>query len=71
VHLGDPDLRRDLRLGHIVHEAQVQDAAIALGQLAQRRRDRRAELDELEAGVLLAKGVPEARVVGASSDSEL
>src|SRR5215218_9966644 len=52
VHLGDPDAVGDLGLREVLDEAQVQHDAIARGQRMQRRRDRRAVLDQLEAVVL-------------------
>src|SRR3954452_25190542 len=54
VHLGDAHALRDLRLREVLHEPQVQHDAVARRQRLQRRLDRRAVLDELEALVLAA-----------------
>ena len=52
VHLGDADALGDLGLREVLDEAQVQHDAVARRQRLQRRRDRGAVLDELEAVVL-------------------
>src|SRR5690242_5340304 len=55
VHLRDPDLVRDLRLREVLHEAQIQDKPVPLGQRAQLRRQRGGVLGQLVAGVLAAQ----------------
>src|SRR3954471_15785691 len=52
VHLGDADPLGDLGLGEVLDEAEVQHDAVARRERLERRRDRRAVLDELEAVVL-------------------
>src|SRR5215204_3321683 len=52
VHLRDADALRDLGLRQILDEAQVQHDPVARRQRRQRRRDRRAVLDQLEAAIL-------------------
>ena len=52
VHLRDTHPLGDLGLRQVLDEAQVKHDAVARGERLQRRRDRRAVLDELEAVVL-------------------
>src|SRR3954469_19142310 len=52
VHLGDADALGDLGLRQVLHEAEVEHDAVARGQGRERRGDRGAVLDELEAVVL-------------------
>ena len=65
MHLRDPDLGGDLRLGHLLEEAQLDDASLPLVECVE-RRDERSVLDLLEAGVLDAELLRE-RVVSPSS----
>ena len=66
MHLRDPDLGGDLRLGHLLEEAQLDDASLPLVECVEPRRDERSVLDLLEAGVLDAELLRE-RVVSPSS----
>ena len=52
MHLRDPQLIRDLRLGLALEEAEVQDRALPLGEITERRRDAQPLLRDLEAPVL-------------------
>src|SRR5712691_7631386 len=82
VHLRDPDLLRDLRLGQALEEAQVQDPALALVEDAEARREHgpvlgdlvlvllgadRLERVELAVVVLPAGGRQRERAVGAAA----
>ena len=58
VHLGDADALGDLGLREVLDEAQVQHDPVARGQRLQRRGDRGAVLDELEAVVLERRSTP-------------
>src|SRR5690606_11334066 len=57
VHLRDPDLLRDLRLGHVPEEAQQQDPLLARRQVLQQRLQRLPVLHALQRLVLGAQGV--------------
>src|SRR5213076_1796430 len=57
LHLRDADALGDLRLGQILHEAEVQDAAVALVEHVAQRAQRGDLLGALDALVLVADGV--------------
>ena len=61
VHLGDADLLRDLRLGHVAEEAQQQDPLLARRQVLQQRLERLPVLDALQRLVLGAERVRDRR----------
>src|SRR4051794_29249130 len=66
LHLGDAYPVGDLRLGHVLGEAQVEHDLIALGQGLQRGLDGRLVLDQVEALVLDADPVGEGVALGVS-----
>src|SRR3954465_14945161 len=73
VHLGDPHLLRDLRLGETLEEAQVQDLALALVEDAEPGREHREVLGDLVARLLGAQRLERvelAFVIRARADRE-
>ena len=64
MHLGVADALGDLRLGHVLDEAQAQDEALALLEVGQRRVEGDPALDQLEALVLFADPLRRGRLVG-------
>jgi hypothetical protein len=64
VHLRDPDLVGDLTLGQPFEEPQVEDLALARGQLVEAAAQRQALLGALEAQVVLADRLEGADAVG-------
>src|ERR1700733_16270353 len=57
LHLRDAHARRDLRLRQVLDETHAQDLALALGNPPEHGADRRIELHQLVARVLLAHRV--------------
>src|ERR1044071_4201262 len=61
VHLGDPDLDGDLRLGQALDEPELDDPALTLVERAQPRRKQLAVLGRLVAALLVVDQVDQLR----------
>src|SRR5205807_10368529 len=55
VHLADSDVLGDLRLGHALEEAELDDASLPGGEHVQQLGDLGTVLDPLELGVVVAQ----------------
>ena len=66
VHLRVADLLGDLRLGHVLDEAQPQDQPLALVEVGEGAFERELALDQLEALVLVADPLRGRRFVASS-----
>src|SRR3954452_4207085 len=71
MHLRVSDPLGDLRLGHVLDEAQAQDQSLSLAQRRYSLRDRRPVLDPLEALLLVADPVADRHLVGLAAGHRL